>query len=92
MSSISPNDFLIDKKGSDGGFDDGSCAQHLSQEMLYTPELLDQGTPALTHPSYDSNLMHSPVAVRAKHVYHLSEPQHQTEVKVELSNHCLINV
>ena len=27
--------------------------------------------------------MHSPVAVRAEQVYYLSEPQYQTEVKIE---------
>ena len=73
-SSALPKDFPIDKGGSDSVFNNGLCAQQPSREMLYTPELLDQGTPALTHPSHDLNLMHSPVAVHAKQVYHLLEP------------------
>jgi len=82
-SSALPKDFPTDKGGCDGGLDDGSCAQRPSQERSYAPELSDQGTPASTHPSHDSNLMHNPVAVGAEQVYHLSEPLHQIEVKIE---------
>lgn len=54
-----------------------------SQRRLYTPELLDQGTPSLTDPFYNSNLKHNPVNLNTKQVYYYLKPLYQIEVKLE---------